>query len=142
VIRYVLDTNAVGMVFAGHPVLLARIGLEPQGTVGTTPVSLEESLGGWYTYLRKAKTPSAESMAFGELVRTTVGYAQLPFLPLTVAALARANALVRLKMNVKKNDLRIAAIALEAGATVVTANVRDFTRVPGLSVEDWTRLRA
>jgi tRNA(fMet)-specific endonuclease VapC len=44
-----------------------------------------------------------------------------------------------MKLNVKKNDLRIATIALEADATVVTANVHDFARVPGLPVEDWTQ---
>ncbi len=34
-------------------------------------------------------------------------------------------------------DLRIAAIALAHGHTVVTANVRHFGRVPGLPVENW-----
>lgn len=34
-------------------------------------------------------------------------------------------------------DLRIAAIALVHGLTVVTANVRHFERVPGLIIENW-----
>ena len=34
-------------------------------------------------------------------------------------------------------DLLIAATALEHGATLVTNNVREFARVPGLMVEDW-----
>jgi tRNA(fMet)-specific endonuclease VapC len=35
-------------------------------------------------------------------------------------------------------DLLIAAQARRRGATVATANIREFTRVPGLLVTDWT----
>ena len=35
------------------------------------------------------------------------------------------------------NDLLIAAQALALNLTVVTANVQEFSRVPGLGVEDW-----
>lgn len=36
-------------------------------------------------------------------------------------------------------DLLIAACASAHGLTVVTNNIREFGRVPGLAVEDWTR---
>ena len=55
----------------------------------------------------------------------------------TQPASTRFDSLIRAKPNVKKNDLRIAAIALEQGAIIVTRNVRDFIRVPNLVVEDW-----
>jgi tRNA(fMet)-specific endonuclease VapC len=35
-------------------------------------------------------------------------------------------------------DLLIAAQARRRGAALVTANEREFSRVPGLNVEDWT----
>lgn len=34
-------------------------------------------------------------------------------------------------------DLRIACIALSAGLTLVTGNVRHFAPIPGLTIENW-----
>jgi tRNA(fMet)-specific endonuclease VapC len=42
------------------------------------------------------------------------------------------------KLNIAKMDLRIAAIALEQQACLVTRNLRDFSRVPDLIIEDWS----
>jgi tRNA(fMet)-specific endonuclease VapC len=36
-------------------------------------------------------------------------------------------------------DLLIAATALTRGMTLVTHNTQHFSRIPGLSLEDWTR---
>jgi len=36
------------------------------------------------------------------------------------------------------NDLMIAATARAHGAIMVTQNVSEFSRVPGLAIEDWT----
>jgi tRNA(fMet)-specific endonuclease VapC len=36
-------------------------------------------------------------------------------------------------------DLRIASISLATRSTLLSRNLRDFERVPGLDVEDWSR---
>ena len=36
------------------------------------------------------------------------------------------------------NDMLIASVALSHNATIVTHNIREFSRVKGLKVEDWT----
>ncbi len=45
--------------------------------------------------------------------------------------------LTRLGTPIGPNDLFIAAHAYSAGLTVVTANAGEFSRVPGLQVENW-----
>ena len=42
------------------------------------------------------------------------------------------------KLPVKTMDLKIASIALANDATLLTRNLRDFAKVPGLKVEDWS----
>ena len=68
-------------------------------------------------------------------------FAGLPYLPMAEAA---GDAYARLKrrgeqagLPLDENDLWIAATAIACGAILVTAD-RDFSRVSGLRVEDWT----
>jgi tRNA(fMet)-specific endonuclease VapC len=63
---------------------------------------------------------------------------RLQILTFTLQAIDRYESLRRNKLGVKGNDLRIAAIALENSATVVTRNRIDFERIPGLLIEDWS----
>ena len=42
-----------------------------------------------------------------------------------------------LKLRIGTMDLKIAAIVLRHGATLLSANLRDFRQVPDLTVEDW-----
>ena len=63
----------------------------------------------------------------------------LPFdLEDSVAAGTIRAILKRLGTPIGPYDVLIAAQARRRGATLVTANTREFSRVPGLKLEDWT----
>ena len=66
---------------------------------------------------------------------------RIPVLPLDAPA-DRAYATLRTALEAEgepigANDMLIAAHALGAGLTLVTDNVREFSRVDGLAIENW-----
>lgn len=67
-----------------------------------------------------------------------VPFAVIPFDSTCAAHYGRVRAqLERNGTAIGRNDLLIAATALAHGATLVTNNVREFERVPGLELESW-----
>ena len=54
------------------------------------------------------------------------------------AAVSEFKRLKAAKVNIGTMDLRIASIVLANSATLVSMNLRDYQKVPGLQVEDWT----
>lgn len=77
--------------------------------------------------------------AYQRLVDTVHVLGQFPILSFTEPAIERFLSLKGMKLGVKHADLRIAAITLENGGTLVTRNLRDFRVIPGLQVVDWFR---
>jgi tRNA(fMet)-specific endonuclease VapC len=66
---------------------------------------------------------------------------RFPLLPVDLAT-ARIHAQVWAELAaagrmIGSHDLWLAATCIAHGLTMVTANVREFTRVPGLAVEVW-----
>jgi tRNA(fMet)-specific endonuclease VapC len=135
---FVLDTSTITQLQRGHPRVTQALAAHAGDFVAVTPINVEESLGGWYTLLRRARTPDQEVAAYQLLADAVTLLGQFPIVPLTRAARDRYDQLARLKLRVGRMDLLIAAIALEVGATVVTNNVADFRRVPGLQWVDWS----
>ncbi|MBX9623451.1 MAG: type II toxin-antitoxin system VapC family toxin [Gemmataceae bacterium] len=135
---YALDTDTVSLFRDGHPRVVARVAAQPPADVRITAITVDEQVDGWLKYIRQATRPDGIERGYAELVKSVKALAKYPVLPYTPAAIAGYEALLKQKLNVDKNDLRIAAIALEFGAIVVTHNVRDFRRVPNLLIEDWS----
>jgi tRNA(fMet)-specific endonuclease VapC len=135
---YLLDTTTLTLLQRNHLRVAAALATHSADTIGITALNVEEVVGGWLALLRRAKSNTQEAQASRALAEALGFLARFPVYPLTEPALDCFDRLVRLKLNVGKMDLKIAAIALEHGATVVTNNARDFGRVPGLLWEDWT----
>jgi len=136
---YVLDSDTIRLLRDRHPIVESRVlAVSNPDRIATTVINVHEAIMGWHTYLIKAKTPKEVEHGYQEFARTVAGFAGLPILPYSQIAIARCETLVKLKLSVRKNDLRIAASTLEAGGIVVTRNLRDFQRVPGLTCEDWS----
>lgn len=135
---YLLDTNTLTLLQRGHPRADANLAAHVTDTVGITTVNVEEVIGGWFALLRRAKTNAQEAQAALSLADAVALLGRFPVFPVSEPALDRYDRLVRLKLNVGKMDLKIAAVALEFGAVVATNNARDFGRVPALVWEDWS----
>jgi tRNA(fMet)-specific endonuclease VapC len=65
-------------------------------------------------------------------------FASIQVVPFDARCEQRYQALRAQRVRVGAQDLRIAATALTHGLTLVTRNRRDFARVPGLPIEDWS----
>ncbi len=101
-------------------------------------INFEEQTRGWLSYPAKAKPGRAEVGAYDRLHRHLRYYSTMNVLAFTDLAAAELRRLQRLGLHVGTMDLKIAAIALIHDATVVSRNVVDFKKIPGLRVEDWT----
>jgi tRNA(fMet)-specific endonuclease VapC len=136
---FVLDTDIITLFQRRHGIVMARVATARRSNqVVVTAVTIDETYAGCHTRILRAKKDSELADAYAALSQAAAVFGTFSILPFPVPAIMRFNALVQLKLNVRKNDLRIAAIALEAGATVVTRNLRDFQRVPGMACEDWS----
>lgn len=133
----VMDTDILSLLLQGHPDVVREASSFPNGSIVITVISLEEQLTGWYTFLRRARTKSQIAMAYERLAKTAEVLSGFPILTFDEPAIDRCDALVALRLGVRKPDLRIAAITLENAAILVTRNLRDFRRVPGLILENW-----
>lgn len=135
---YVLDTDTLTLFREGNPKVRQRVSAHLPGDLAVTVISVEEQLTGWYNRIRSTKSPSELARAYERLANTVRFFSGIHILNFTENAIARFESLRSLKLNVGGMDLRIAAIALEHNAVVVTRNTRDFERVPDLVTEDWT----
>ena len=138
----VLDTDHMSMLEwggEGSAVLRERLADVAPDQVATTIISYEEQIRGWMAYIARAKSMAQQLEAYQRLRRHLENYRQVPVLDFDELAAEEFQRLRRAKIRVGTMDLRIAAIVLSHGATLLSRNIVDFGKVPGLKVEDWIK---
>ena len=131
---YMLDTDiCVYISRRNSPRISARFQACPEGSMVLSVVSYGElRLGAEKSDRRKA--------ALSELDIFTLA---IPVLPMD-RQVAEIYAKIRLDLQqrgqiIGANDLWIASHCLQLGLTLVTNNEREFSRIPNLTIENWTR---
>lgn len=136
---YVVDTSIVSYHQRGHPRVSQRIASTSIELLYTSIVTVEEQLRGRLAVLAlNSRTPDRLIPAYIDLEQT-LDY----FRAWQVASFTDENYRIFLHLRqqgvrIGTQDLRISASAISRGYILVTSNVSDFSRVPGLVVEDWT----
>lgn len=87
--------------------------------------------------IAKEKKVERQISSYRELGNLFTFYARFRRLPFEMESAQRFAALRSAKIRLGTMDLKIAAIALEHHAKVLSANLADFKQVPGLPVENW-----
>ena len=133
--RYVLDTNAVSALMKGDEAVLNRLERVSKSDVFVPrPVLAEIAYG--IERLPRSKRREALQERF-ELVRSELQRIEWTDEISDRFGLIKA-ALEKKGQRIEDFDAAIAAHAAEPGSTLVTANMDDMVRVPGLTVEDWS----
>lgn len=101
-------------------------------------ISIDEVVQGWQKVIRGAKSPSDLSKYYTRYTDTIRAIQPFQLLSFEEAAIHRFQLLKSMKLNVGANDLRIGSIAFVRQMVVATRNLRDYGRIPGLILEDWT----
>ncbi len=107
--------------------------------ITTTIVTFDEQMRGWMAVAARAKSVGEMIFAYERLEGFLKTFRVIPVLSFDEGAAEIYEGLRKQKLRLGTMDLRIAAIAISRSAILVSRNLVDFERIPGLSVEDWTR---
>lgn len=135
---FVLDTDHLSLYQRGVEPLLSRLLSHSPDELAITIITIEEQLRGRLAQIRKATSAAHLSECYRWLGETVDQLSRLPTLYFDDSAATTYERLLSQKIRIGTQDLRIAAIALSQEAVLVTRNRHEFSRVPGLQLNDWT----
>jgi tRNA(fMet)-specific endonuclease VapC len=138
---WVLDTDSLSLLERGNPKIQERLRQVNTDSVAISIVTAEEKMKGRLAAINSLsgiERIDRLAVAYRDLQSSIEDLQALPILPFSELAKDRYRDLLQQKIRVDSHDLRIAAIVLSVEGILVTRNRRDFERVPGLQIDDWS----
>jgi len=137
----ILDTDHFNILQIGkgtpYDTLAAHMDASPDQHFATTVVTFEEHMRGWLAGIRRARDVVSQVRPYDQLINLVRFFQAWEILRFDEDAAERFRGLRQQRVRIGTLDLKIASIALERDAQLLSANARDFNQVPGLRVEDW-----
>jgi len=134
-VKYILDTNAVSALMKGDEPVIERLKKASKSDVYVPQPVLSEIAYG-IERLPKSKRRESLQERF-ELIRSEIQ--RIEWTDEVSARFGVIKAVLEKKgQRIEDFDAAIAAHAHASDAVLVTANIDDMVRVPGLVVEDWS----
>jgi tRNA(fMet)-specific endonuclease VapC len=136
---YYVDTDVFNHFHAGHPRVHARAAEVGESNLAITVITRIEILQGRFEFVRKAASAAQLTIALRRLDESDRALTAWRIVSLDQQACLIFDRLRGEKglRKIGRADLLIACIVFAHRATLVTRNLRDFSRVPGLQIENW-----
>lgn len=134
------DTDVFSELLLGNPAYVSRLSLIPPDEQAIPIIVAEEILRGRLNVIRQAEAGKSKitiDLAYQLFEETIRDLRRLQILPYPSEAETAYQRWRDEGIRISTHDLRIAAICMVHGATLVSRNRRDFERVPDLAVEFW-----
>ncbi|MDF5718113.1 MAG: type II toxin-antitoxin system VapC family toxin [Rhizonema sp. NSF051] len=135
---WILDTDTISLFQNQHLLLKQRVNQVSLEEIAVTVITVEEQMRGWLNVIRQSSEEQRLMWGYLALRQGVEFFNTIKILDFDQNSASRYAELLRQKIRIGTQDLRIAAIAISNNAILVTRNQRDFSRVPGLQIEDWT----
>lgn len=137
-LRFLFDTDHLTLYSYRHTQLMPRMAVQPPDAVGVSAVTVEETLRGRLAPLSQARNGFQRIVRYGLLLESLDLLSQFLLVPYDQSSENHFHQLRSLRLNVGTQDLKIAAIALANNVVLLTRNRRDFGRISGLQIDDWS----
>jgi len=100
-------------------------------------VTAQESFEGWLALINRHKAGREQMKGYDLLLQTIVILSKYTVLPFDSEPAEIFHGMLDSGLRIGTMDLKIASICMAHDATLLTRNVVDFEKVPGLKIENW-----